>query len=275
MIRIEAVLALLYVLDAVKENGKLLEIVGIGIDAAEMTSMRNVYVFLLSKKCVFLANRLSMMIHRQRCLMLSAGVFSWIGFSLERDKDEYESIVEKRSEIEREIDALLNTVFEIVEGIADHYYRGNIYSSVSDYYSHKYFLDHLDFMKGGRLRSKIANIYFVRRWRLDKYLYDRKHRLQFQESIRKFVLYSKRSISEYEGGSCASELAHAIYNLAVKYNAVFSFRKAKKLLRQARSLATINHEDRLLEQITFLEKKVADKNKHIPDYVGEMGLDLP
>lgn len=275
MIKINAVLTLLVVLDGVRENDKLLEVVAVGIDTTEKVGMRDVYVYLLSKKCVFLANRLSMVIHRQKCLMLSAGVFNWIGFSLERDRREYDSIVENRKEIEREIGALLTTVHKMIEGMTDHYSRGNVFSSIADYYSLKYFSDHLNFMRGGRMRSKIANLYIIRRWGLDKFLYERKHRLQIRQSSRNFILYSEMAIAEYEASNAPSELAHAIYNLAVKYNSIFSFRKARKLLARARIMASSTSESRLLEQITFLEKKVADKNRHIPNYVEEMGLDLP
>lgn len=275
MIKIDAVLALLVVLNHVTENDKLLEVANMGIEVAEKINRRDVLAFLMEKKCVFLLTELSAMIHREKNLMLSANVFKWIEFSLERDKKEYGLIKDDRKRVEKEVEELTTKVIAMAEAATDHYFRGAIYSSIGDYYSSKYLVDQLDFMKGGKIRSRIANLYFVRRWNLDKFLYDRDSRKKLKESWKKCVLYFEKSIVEYRAGGRTSEEAHMIYNLAVKYKIVYGFSRASKLLAQAKVLAEVQKEIRLLKRITLLEKEVADKNKHMRDYVTEMGLDMP
>lgn len=275
MTKIDAVLALLVVLDHVTENDKLIEVTNVGIEIAEKVSRQDVLAFLMGKKCMFLLTNLSTMIHREKNLMLSANVFKWIEFSLERDKKEYGLIKDARKRVEKEVEELATKVIAMAEAATDHYFRGAIYSSIGDYYSSKYLADQLDFMKGGKTRSRIANLYFVRRWNLDKLLYDRDSRKKLKESWKKCVLYFEKSIAEYKTGSKTSEEAHAIYNLAVKYKITYRFSRARKLLAQAKILAGAQKEIRLLERIALLEKEVADKNKHMRDYVTEMGLDMP
>lgn len=89
------------------------------------------------------------------------------------------------------------------------------------------------------------------------------------------MLYFEKSIAEHRAGGKTSEEAHATYNLAVKYKITYRFSKAKKFLAKAKILAEKQKETRLLQKIELLEKEVEDKNKHMRNYVEEMGLDLP
>lgn len=275
LIRVDAVLALLSVLNHVTQNDKLLEITDVGIEVARQIGKQDVLGYLMAKKCTFLLTELSTMIHREKNLVLSANVFKWIEFSLERDKKEYFLIKGERKKIEKEVEHLVGQVLAITEQATDHYFRGHLYSSVGDYYSSKYLTDQLDFMKGGRARSRIANLYFVRRWNLDKFLYDRVNRKNLRESLKNCFLYFEKSIAEFKAGGKPAEEAHTIYNLAVKHKITYSFCKAKKLLSRAKVLAKAQNEERLLEKIALLEKEVEDKNKHMQNYVEEMGLDMP
>ena len=220
-------------------------------------------------------SNLSMMIYRQKNLVLSARVFGWIGFSLERDKKEYEAIIEARKELETEIDSTLAAVAQGAECALDHNFKGHQFSTIGDAYSSKYLADKLDFQDGGKIKSKIANLYFVRRWNLDRYLYGRDIRQKIDESRDRCIKYFERSIEEFSLAGMKSEQAHAIYNLAVKLQLFNRFRRAKQLLVKARTIAESIDQKRLLDKITKLEVSVVDKNRNIRDYVSEMGLDMP
>ena len=215
------------------------------------------------------------MVHRQKNLMLSANVFEWIDFSLERDKKEYGVIVEMRKPVEKEVDSLIVAVIERAERGIDHYFRGHLFSAIGDFYSSRYLNDMLDFQKGGKTKSKIANLYFVRRWNLDRFLYDKDNRKKIADSKAKCIQYFKRSIDEFRLSDKKSEEANATYNLAVKMKIFYTFGRAKKLLAEAKSIAVELHEKPLIQKIKMLEKEVADKNRHMRDYVTEMGLDMP
>ncbi len=274
-IRVDVLLAFLVVLDHLTENDKLLEVASEGIEITTKTGNETVRSYFLARKSIFLLTHLSSMVHRQKNLMLSANVFEWIDFSLERDKTEYGAIVEQRKPIEAELKSLIATVIERAERGIDHYYRGHLFSAIGDFYSSKYLCDMLDFQKGGKTRSKVANLYFVRRWNLDRFLYDKVSRQITADSKRKCVRYFERSIAEFQLGGKRSEEANAIYNLAVKLKLFYTFGRAKRLLAEAKVIAELLNEKPLLEKIAMLEKEVADKNRNMRDYVSEMGLDMP
>lgn len=273
-IRLNVLLAMLGVLDHVSENDKLLAVANEGIEITTKTNNESVRGFLLGKKCLFLMTELSSMVYRQANLTLSSRVFGWIGFSLERDKQEYEAIEQQRKELEQEIDEILATVIERAERGIDHEFRGHQFSSIGDAYSSKFLTDKLAFQKGGKLKSKIANINFVRRWNLDRYLYDRDARRNIDESRDKCIQYFERSVKEFELAGKKSEQAHTIYNLAAKMLLFNGIRRVKKLLAEARAMAESINEKRLLDKIEYLEKRVLGENE-MRDYVQEIGLDMP
>ncbi len=274
-VRLDVLLAFLVVLDHATENDKLLDVATEGIELATKLGNDEVRSYLMARKSIFLITHLSSMVHRQKNLMLSANVFEWIDFSLERDKKEYEAIVEMRKPLEKEINSLIVAVIDRAERGTDHYFRGHLFSAIGDFYSSKYLNDMLDFQKGGKFKSKIANLYFVRRWNLDRFLYDNDSRRKIVDSKVKCIQYFERSIDEFRLGDKKSEGANAIYNLAVKMKIFYTFGRAKKLLAKAKSIALELQEKPLLQKIEMLEKEVADKNRHMRDYVTEMGLDMP
>lgn len=274
-IRLDILLAFLVVLDHVTENDKLLNVATEGIEIATKLGNNEVRSYLMARKSIFLLTHLSSMVHRQKNLMLSANVFEWIDFSLERDKKEYEAIVDMRKPIEKEIDSLITNVIDRAEHGIDHYFRGHLFSAIGDFYSSRYLNDMLDFQKGGKTKSRIANLYFVRRWNLDKFLYDRTSRKKITDSKRSCIQYFERSINEFRFSGKKSEEANALYNLAVKMKFFYTFSRAKNLLAKAKLIALELQETPLLQKIEMLEKEVADKNHNMRDYVTEMGLDMP
>lgn len=274
-IRVDVLLTFLVVLDHVTENGQLLEVTNEGLELTNRTGNESIYSYFLGRKSIFLLSRLSTMVHREKNLVLSANVFKWIDFSLERDKKEYESILEKRKELEKEIDQAIAATIERTDRGIDNYLRGHLFSAIGDFYSSRYLCDKLDFQKGGRIKSKIANMYFVRRWNLDKFLYDRVGRKKLEDSKKKCFQYFERSILEFRLAGKKSEEANAIYNLAVKFKIFYHFSKVSKLLTKAKVMAEELKEKPLLDKISMLKKESADKNRHLQDRVSELSLDMP
>ena len=274
-IRVDVLLLFLTVLDHVSENDKLLEVANEGIEITTQTNNESVRNYFMGQKTIFLIANLSQIIYRQKNLMLSAGVFEWIDFSLETDKKEFALILEKRKKLETEIQDLLAKVIERAECGKDPYFRGSLFAEIGDFYSSKYLCDMLDFQNGGKMKSKIANMYFVRRWNLIKFLYNRSSRRRIQDSKRKCILYFERAIKEFKLGGKKSEEAYATYNLAVKLKLFNHFRKANNFLVKAKVIAEELKDKPMLAKIEMLKKETADKNRHLRDYVSELGLDMP
>jgi hypothetical protein len=274
-IRLNVLLTFLGVLDHVTENEKLLEVVEEGISLADTLGNDSVKIYLLSKKCSFLLSDLSMMSYTQVNLKLASRAFEWIDFSLEIDKQEYKQIEVDKKKLKTEIDESVELILSASEKSTNHMLLGHLFSTVGDIYNQWYLIDKLIYQEGGKLKSKVANLYFVRRWNLEKYLYPREGRRKTDSSKKLCIFYFRKSVKEFGLAGKKSELAYAIYNFSVKYTLFNEFRKAKKLLRESKVIAEANQDKRLLDKISDLETKIADKNRTIKDYVGEMGLDLP
>jgi hypothetical protein len=273
--KLNAILALLVVLDPIINGDTLFEIADEGLIIAAKLGSNEVRVYLLGKKSVQLANQLGLLIYRQKNLKLSANIFEWIDFSLERDRREYETIAQRRSEIERELEKSEDTILKVAESSTSHEARGNIYSTLGDLHSMNYFNRKLDLMRMGRTRSRMANLHFVRRWNLDRFLYDRQSRKKIDSSRDSCIQYCKKAIEEFELGNLIVETTYATYNLAAKLQAMNYFVRAKKVLAKAKQLAETSSDKRLLNQIAAVEERIAGRNQNIKNYVEELGLDLP
>ena len=275
-IKLNAILSLLAVLDYVAETEKILRIIEEGIKIAISVGKNDVVTFLLGRKSFFLESVLGFLIYRQKNLVLSANVFKWINFATVKEKREFEAIAAKRQQIEKEIKEIENNILGMAEASPDHYFRGHVFMAVGEIYGSRYLNDKLDLMIGGKLRSKIGNIYFIRRWNLDNLLlYRNSDRRKIVRHKKNCILFFRRAISDFEAGGNEADMAHACYNLAVKLKMMFHFRDAKKYLEQAERLARNNDEGRLLSQILSFRSELKDKNKNVRNYVEEFGLDLP
>lgn len=275
-VKLEAGLSLLVALDRLTEGRKLIEITEETIKVASDLGNSEVRAYLLSQKAIFLLENLGSLTYQRRTLKLAAEVFRWIEFSLEEDKKEYEAVIVKCNQLDREISALIIDVLKFTQATASHYFRGHIFMSLGEIYFSRFLNNHLDLAIGGKLRSKICNIYFVRRWKLDKLInYARDARRKLNNSKKKCTVFFERAISEFKLGNHEAELSYTLYNFAVKFTLMFYFVKARKYLNQAKLIAEARNEMVLLNQIGELERRIKDKYRHPRNYVQEFGLDLP
>lgn len=275
-IKLNAILSLLAVLDYVTETEKILQIIEEGIKISISEDKNDVVAFLLGRKSFFLESVLGFLIYRQKNLVLSANVFKWVNFATEKEKKEFGAIANRRQQIEKDIQKIEADILKMAETNTDHYFRGHVFMAVGEIYGSRYLNDKLDLMIGGKSRSKIGNIYWVRRWNLDNlFLYKSNDRRKITRHKKDCIRFFNLSISEFGAGGNKSDMAHACYNLAVKLNMMFHFRDAKKYLDQAEKLARETNEKRLLAQVLSFRDDLKNKNRKIRNYVGEFGLDLP
>lgn len=273
-IKLGAILGLITVVDPVRENEKLISLAEEGVKIATTIGAPKEQSYLLTRKSHFLMCAASMITSRQRNLKLASGVFDWVDFSLEKDKEEYQTLDGQLTKIFEEIGGIEAQVLTMATATEDHRFRGNIFMALGEFYAVKYFTDRMRLASGGKMPSMLANIYFVRRWNLDKFIVlNRENRMRVQDSVERCYMYFEKTITEFQVGRHSSELAHAYYNYAVNLKSLSNgFRKARWCLKQARLHANPNGNVRLLRQITDLEGAVADKNRHIRNYVEELGL---
>lgn len=272
--RLNAIFALLVALNPITEIDKLVFLSDKGIETAAQLGLSNERAYLLSRKVFYLLNRLSALVHRLTNLTLSARVFKWINFSLERDKEEYTAIGKQRAIIEKEVASTATLVERLAEESTDHRVRGQLFESIGDYYSTWFFLNCLDLQRGGRFRARIFNLRFVRRWNLTYFLYDRESRNKIVASKRKCFQYLERAVVEFELANLRADVARTCYNLAAKLMLTNHFVHAQRLLLKAKSLVD-SKDVKLVQQIGELEQRIKERNRVTPNYVEELGLDMP
>lgn len=273
-IKLNTILILLAVIDHVRENDQLIKLAYEGIKISQKIGKSDVQLYLLTRKNHFLVSKMTFLTHRKKNLMLSATVFDWIDFSLEKDKKEYEYISVQREQLKKETDVLETDIMKIMGNEKDHYLRGNIFMSLGESYGTKFLDTQIDLMVGGKIKTKLANMHSIKKWGLYKYLiFDRNSRKKINECAKKCISFFEKSIKEFKTGDKKSDLAHAYYNLSIQYNTMYKFAKARKYLNLAAELAKATSEEYLLSQIIAFRKQVNDQNRHIRNYVEELGLD--
>jgi hypothetical protein len=219
---------------------------------------------------------LSNLTYRQRNLNLVAGIFQWIEFSLEADKEEFAAIAAERSKLKKDIALLEADALAAIHASEDHYMRGHLFISLGEISFSRFMDDQLEFCRGGKLKSKIMNLHFARRWHLNQFIgLSRGARSNLREAQDNSVGFFLKAIEEFEAGHYKSDLAHELFVLAAKFTFTYRFRKARKYLNRARQLAEAANVRALFNPIRGLQKRIDDKCRHLRNYVEESGLDLP
>ena len=275
-IQLEAGLSLLTALDQVTQNDLLLQIADQSIATANALGRKDIRVFLLIQKAELLFRKLSNVLYQLQNLKLAAKVFRWIDFSLEEDKAEYAALGEERTRLEKEIAALEAGALAELEFNRDHYFQGKILMGLAEISFSRFMYDLSLLMNSSRWKSKVMNIYYVRRWNLDKLIgYDRKARRKLRESFSNAVALYKRAMEKFSAGDYKSDAAHAAYALALKHAITFRFSKATKFLNLVKTIANPESDKYLFIHIDRLEKLIKERYRHPRNWVEEFGWDLP
>ena len=274
--RLDAGLSLLAAMDQVSQNDLLLQIAEQCITTANALRRKDIHAFLLTQNAVFLFRKLSGLLYQEQNLKLAAKAYRWIDFSLQEDKIEYAALGEERTRLEKEIAALEAGALAELKSIHDHYPQGKILMGLAEISSSRFMYDLGLLMNGGRWKSKIMNIYYIRRWNLDKLIgYTRRDRGKLQNSFRDAIDLYRRALGEFRADKNNSDAANAAYTIALKYAVTFRFSKAKKYLNLSRNLGNADTDRNLFIYIEELEKRIKDRYRHPRNYVEEFGLDLP
>lgn len=275
-IKLDTGMLLIAVLDQLTENDRLLGVVEETIQVASTLVSDGPKAYLLSKKAQFICNKISSLTCRQRSLNLAGSVFRWIDFSLEKDKNEFMKIQEERVRLEKEVISLESSALSLIQLSDNSLLRGHIFLTLGEINFSRYLNNQIDLAGLGKMRSKLMNIYCVRRWNLDKLIgYNRASRKNLLETQKRSIEFFERAIDEFKRGNYVAELAIAFYSLAVKYTVTYRFAKARACLKRSKELAKKGNDQALKAQIGHLENKIKDRYRHPRNYVEEFGLDLP
>ncbi|HLY61046.1 MAG TPA: hypothetical protein VKV95_09880 [Terriglobia bacterium] len=276
VIALNAGLALIAALDHATQNDKLLQITDESLAIATALRKKDIFAFLLIQKAEFLFRKLSLLFYQQQNLKLAARAFRWIDFSLKEDKAEYAAIEAERARLETDIAILEAGVVTETQSNADHYFQGKILTGLAEVSFSRYMYHVGLLIDGGPWKSKIMNLYFVRRWNFNSWVgYDREARRKLRDSFGRAVAFYERGMEEFVAGNYKSDAAHTAYALALKHALTFHFSKARKYLNLTKSMANAVKDKNLFIHIADLEKLIKDGNRHPRNWVEEFGMDLP
>ena len=275
-IALNAGLSLLAALDHVSQNDTLLEISDRCIGIASALAKTDIHAFLLVQKAEFLFRKMSHLLYQEQNLKLAANVFRWLDFSLQEDKAEYAALGEERKQLEKDISALEAGARKELETNPDHYFQGKILMGLAELSFFRFMYDLGILVNAGRWKSKLMNVYYVRRWNLDKLIgYDRKARRKLRDSFHNASALYEKAMEEFAAGQHESDAAHVAYALALKHSMTFHFSKATKLLNGAKLMGNSDRDKNLFIYINDLEKLIKDRYRHPRNWVEEFGWDLP
>ncbi len=233
-------------------------------------------IYFESEKLNCLAHKLSMMYYRQANLKLSSQVFPWLGFALESNKNEYEYLEEQVTKIDTRAKELAERIIKDLD-------RKNwsaqviarVHLQLADYYSTLYLHYLQKFMRGGKVKSKLANSSLVRRWNLFLYLYSKYERQLILEARELSFKYAQLAVDVFVKDSDKSGTAHALYNYAIKLYTCNKLTRALKVLGDAEEALDKEKDFFLLNQIVEYRKLIKGQSHDKRDYVEELGLARP
>lgn len=273
--RLDAVIALVDTLDQLEKNDELIEIANAGIEIATKMGREELRQYLLSKKVMFLASDFSTLVYTKQNIKLSALAFDWMGFSVEKDRDQFELFSRRKMALEDEMSVAEKECIDATRG-ENHYLNGRIFLSLSAAQFSMYIAEQIDLVSRGGFASKMANMYWVRRLRLQGFiLFKNKDRRLIESHLRQSSEYFLRAFQEFRSAQDDSSLAYAFFNYAAQLTIVSRFREARKYLKLSRDIAVRQNDSVLIGHLNELEARIKDRNRNIRDYVEEQGLDLP
>src|SRR5579863_3034407 len=109
------------------------------------------------------------------------------------------------------------------------YFQGKILMGLAELSFSRFMYDLGVLVNTGRWKSQIMNLYYVRRWNLDKLIgYDRAARRKLRDSFRNATVLYKKALEEFSADQYESDGAHVAYALALKHAITFRFTNATK-----------------------------------------------
>jgi tetratricopeptide (TPR) repeat protein len=158
----------------------------------------------------------------------------WLGFSLQRDEEQYKSLTARIEKNEEEIDRLAR---DAEKACGDQRTLGHVLLSIGNISFQRYMSVKSDCLQSSvRLPSFIRD--YLRSFALDEYLW---YSTPARQSMRNHLKQCERTYSQAVAAFRAVDdelnVAHAFYSLANDLRTANRFRKAKRYLKKAETIA--------------------------------------
>lgn len=264
-VRLQSALVLVERLKAVEHLDKFLQVCDVGIGCTQRMRDSLSEAYLLGKKAEGLAilNGMRFVPERKR-LRMAPG---WFGFSLERDEAQYKELTQEIEANEAELDGMLAKAVATAERAGSHSTKAQVLLCAGRVHLNRYMNLKTEYLKGATMVPR-GLLRLLRPYRLDDFLYFAKdERARMTMCLKQCEASYLTAAKEFQEDGDEPAIAYAYYNLANDLRSAFRFRKAKKYLRLARSIAERHGDNNLLPGIKVLERSIRMKNRDTPNYL--------
>lgn len=263
--RLQIIDALLSALDQIKDNEKLLALTAEAIAITQTLQNDEYRAHFMARRAEHLMTKNGFVQYEQQMIKLAPG---WIEFSLQRDKDRYESLAAIRQANDQEINNLIKGAMLLAEIKGREELLGFVLMSRGSIASGRYME-----LKGEYLRLESPIVKWLKSGWLRYYLFDHRlifstqHRKELKALIASFRADYLRAAKLFE--ELGSEMAaSAYYNLANHLRTAFRFQEATNNLAKAEEIARKTNDLTVLRQAEILKKIIKARNRDVPNYVG-------
>jgi hypothetical protein len=262
--RIQIIDGLLNALDSVRDNETLTALSAEAIAIAERLQDDEYRAHFMARRAEHLMAKNGFLQYEQQMIKLAPG---WVGFSLQRDKERYESLVSTRQANDQEIDDLLSRAVHLAEEKGREQLLGYVLMARGNVKSARYMERKGEYL---RMESRLIK-WFKSEWFRyyvlnHRFIFSSKHRAELKILISSYTADLLRAAKLFE--EMESPMAgNAYFNLANHIRMTFRFTEANKYLLRAEKIANKYNDIVVIRQSAILRKVIKAKNKDIPNYL--------
>jgi hypothetical protein len=264
-LRLRSALALIERLNPAWNVGAILEACSIGMDMAKKLGESPTKAYLMSMRAKNLAMLNGSLILARKNLKLAPG---WLGFSLERDEQQYKELTARIEANDEETDRLAR---DGQKESGDQGTLGHVLLSVANISFQRYLSVKVDgFHKIVPLPSFIGEK--LKPYALDEYLwYSGPDRKRMRNHLKECERRYSEAIAAFRAAGDESNVSYASYAAANDLRSANRFRKAKHYLRHAETISMHYKNTILLDRITVLKERIRQRNRNVPNYAAGEG----
>jgi len=265
-LRLRSALALIERLNPAWNVEMILEACSIGMDMANQLAETQTRAYLMSMRAKNLTIWNGSLIVARKNLRLAPG---WLGFSLECDERQYQELTARIEANDKEADRLAR---DAQRESGDQATLGHVLLSVANISFQRHMSLKVDSVHkiprlSAFLREKLKS------YVLDEYLwYSRPDRQRMRNYLQECERRYSEAVAAFRAVGDDLNVGYAFYAAANDLRTANRFRKARRYLNQAETIA-IHHKDRtLLDRIPALKERIRQRNRNVPNYAaGEDG----
>ena len=248
--KLQAVNFLTSSLNKVEHNPRLVELCNEGIGLSEKLGRDDIKSTYMALKAECLMHRCSVLYYKMSNLKIAPG---WMGFSTELEKVEYDKLLSKKLDYEKELKSLIASAIKIAENTSDKLILARVLRSQALIYGTRGTMLALYGIRYSKLY-----VFFFNNFRIRLYFL-LKNKKEINDLINKCRNSFLKAIEITKSSNNTQECAYLLFSLIMEMNVLGRAREAKKYLKEAEKISRELGEKILIKQTSILRKSINEK----------------